>query len=57
MVTKPKTFLEVVEKNTCRYIDKNDEFCGELRLMPSMYCAAHFKVCHKKDKPNRMKGE
>ncbi len=40
------TFKEVVEKDLCRYIDKEGKFCDEERKDKSSYCEEHHKKCH-----------
>ena len=52
---KLKTFIDVVDENSCRYAlgeisDPPKYFCGEIRYANFPYCKVHVELCtHKKE--------
>lgn len=49
-MTSPKTFLEVINRDCCRYIGDDKSFCGNERDKKSSYCVEHHKRCCTKPK-------
>lgn len=50
---KPKTFMDVVERDSCRFIAGTDEkpaYCGNARVAGTAWCAEHRAIVYTKQK-------
>ncbi len=57
-MTKPKTFIEVIERGCCRYIggtEAQPEYCGNKVLPGQSWCAEHRAIVYQGGRKNAKK--
>ena len=60
MVNEPQSFMEVIDRDCCRYISGHSDspkYCGEAKAAGRSYCTAHTGVAYQKPRNKKVKAD